>query len=201
LIFPAKQAAAIARGAKTTHRTPPSTVWRPGRTIAVQATVGAEPVCHVRVLSVTEATLNDLTRQEATREGFDGARGPLNFKRAWIEGQDGAWIRRQAATDLGVTDEEVACRFADRWRWAPILVVTLELAEAPSLYLADVRAGGGDYTTSSRRAIDELACPSAADAERARAEGERQRASFRADLEAARAERKAARGRAFRDAA
>lgn len=205
MIFPAKQAHAIARGTKTTHRTRPSMVWRPGCTIAVQAAARAEPVCHINVLAVTEATLANLTRQQAMVEGFAGARGPLNFKRAWLDRYDPAWIRARLGTedDTGITDEDVVRRISERWLYSPILVVTIELADTPSLYLADVRGGQGDYTRNPGRAIDELACPPFVErlAEQARAEGERQRASFRRDLEEERKRQRNARGLRRRDAA
>ena len=202
MILPANLAAAVAAGRKTTHRLP-SCPWKPARRVAILSAVrepGDEPLCYAHVNTVEHTTLRPLSREQAGAEGFGGVRGPLNFKRYWLEHHDRAWI---VSHDV-VTDEMVAERFASHHEGLPVTVLSWALCEAPDLFLAQPTRGSGDYTRNPHRAIDPLPVmgPTSMDIKRAREEGERQRASFRRDLEAERAQRKRNRvDRMFRDAA
>ncbi len=196
----------MAAGRKTTHYLPPC-LWKPGRRAAVLSVdrePGDEPLCYVQVHTVVHTTLRPLSREQASAEGFGGVRGPLNFKRYWLEHHDRTWFADRLA--FGLTDELVAERFASHHEGTPVTVLSCSLCEAPDLFLAQPTRGSGDYTRNPHRAIDPLPVmgPSELDIRRSREEGERQRASFRRDLEAERAERKRNRqrmDRAYRDAA
>lgn len=190
MILRANLAAAVASGRKTTHRLP-SCTWKPGRRVAILAIdreSGDPPACYVQVNAIEHITLWALSREQAAAEGFGGVRGPLAFRRYWLEHHDRVWI---ASHDV-VTDEMVAARFASHHEGAPVTVLSWAVCEAPDLFLAQPTRGSGDYTRNPNRAIDPLPVmgPSELDVRRAREEGERQRASFRRDLEAERAARK-----------
>jgi uncharacterized protein YhfF len=199
VILPASLARATANGRKTAHRQPPNHTVRPGQRIPIRA--DGEHHCHIEVLAVHQDTLRDLTREHAAQEGFAGARGPLNFRRYWLERYDKAWSERQHGSDGGLTDEAVAARFNTRHVGLPIVVIEWVLTEPPSKFLA-AGSRGGDYTYTLSRAIDELPVmgPTPAEIKKAREEGEQQRASFRRDLEAERAKRKRERIPALREA-
>jgi uncharacterized protein YhfF len=189
VILPTPLARATANGRKTTHRQPPNHTVRPGQRIPIRA--DGEHHCHIEVLAVHQDTLRDLTREHAAQEGFAGARGPLNFRRYWLERYDKAWSERQHGSDGGLTDEAVAARFNTRHVGLPVVVIEWRVTDAPNRFLA-AGSRGGDYTGIPARAVDPLPVvdPSPADVKRAREQGERQRESFRRDLEAERARRK-----------
>jgi hypothetical protein len=195
VILPAPLARATANGRKQTHRRPTDHAMRPGKRLAIREASPAGRVselhCHVEITSVEQTTLRDLTREHAALEGFHGARGPLNFRRYWVEQHDKTWAERQYGSDGGLNDEAVRERFNARHVGTPITLIHWRLTEAPSRFLA-AGSRGGDYTYTPARAVDELPVidPSPADVKRARELGERQRASFRRDLEAERAKRK-----------
>lgn len=223
MILTSKETAAVAAGRKRTHRTAAACRWRPGHRLtirepprktgrSVSATNTEANRVYVEITDVEHVPLAALTRDEATAEGFGGARGPLAFKRRWLERHDKAWVAKREATDDGLTDEQVAGRFVDHHEGDPIVVLSWRLAEEPDLYLAQPTRGSGDYTRNPHRAIDPLPVmgPTPERIRLANEDGERRRASFRRDLEAERAARRAQsartaqrveRGRGWRDAA
>ena len=116
MILPTNLANAVAAGRKTTHRLTRCS-WRPGRRIAILADArepGTDPLCHVEIADVELTTLWALSREQAAAEGFGGVRGPLNFKRYWLNAHDRAWVATH--TGDGLTDEHVADRFASTTR-------------------------------------------------------------------------------------
>jgi hypothetical protein len=164
VILSRQQANAIATGRKTTHHTLHDTL-RAGARIPI--TVRDKPrepeiVCYTEITHTEHRTLRDLTRTEAKREGFDGPRGPLTFRKAWLEQHDKVWALQQARTDHGLTDEIIAERFKRYHEGRiPVNVITFRLAEAPDRWMA--RSSGrltkGQTTSSPRDAIDELPVP------------------------------------------
>ena len=187
MILPTNQAQATATARKTTHRLRVGR-WTPGKRIPIRDP--DELLCHVEITAVHPDVLVDLTREQASAEGFGGIRGPLTFRRAWLQRYDRAWLNKEDRSD-----EDVAQRFNARHAGDPIIILTWQLVEAPDLYLAQPTRGSGDYTSNRHRAIDPLPVmgPTPEMVKKAREEGERQRASFRRDLEAERARQKAQR--------
>lgn len=154
MIFSRQYANAIATGRKTKHHTTVR-AWREGSRIPV--TVDAEPVCYVQVVNVEERGLRELTRTEAKHEGYDGPRGPLNWRKAWIETHDKTWATKQLRTDEGLTDEAVAIRFKF-YEGTLVHVLTLELVEEPDQWMArsSGRLTAHQATSNPRDAIDDV---------------------------------------------
>lgn len=167
MIFSRQQADAIAMGRKTGHHTT-TRAFREGARIPVAtrgrwgeewrgAKLPAEIICYVRVTGVERRGLRDLTRAEAAREGYMGPRGPLNWRKAWLEAHDKAWALRQAQTDEGLTDEAVSAHFAS-YVGAPVCVLSFELVEEPDRWMA--RSSGWltahQATSNPRDAIDDV---------------------------------------------
>lgn len=159
MIFSRQQANAIATGRKTTHHTKHDSL-RVGARLAVTV---REPnrdggiACYVRIAAVEWRGLRDLSRSEAKYEGYDGPRGPLNWRRAWLEEHDKAWAQEQAKTDHGLTDELVAERF-HRHKSKIVYVLTLELVEEPDQWMArsSGRLTAHQATSNPRDAIDDV---------------------------------------------
>jgi hypothetical protein len=158
MILPKQQANAIASGRKTTHHTT-NDALRVGARFNISYREGKQLVktCYAQIVAREERALRDLTRDEAKREGYDGARGPLNFRRAWLEATQPAWGAKCKATGEKPTDEAVAILFfAHAGR--PTYVLTLALAEEPDQWMA--RSSGRltkhQATSNPRQAIDEL---------------------------------------------
>jgi hypothetical protein len=151
LILPKQQANAIASGRKTTHHTTNDALrvgarfnisYREGRTLV--------KTCYAQIVAREERELQDLSREEAKREGYDGVRGPLNFRRAWLEVNG-----RYTVKDF--TDEAVAELYAAHVGKI-VYVLTLALAEEPDQWMArsSGRLSKHQATSNPRNAIDEL---------------------------------------------
>ena len=187
------QARAVDSARKTRHTLPAKRPWRLQLRIGIRDRYGV--ICHVETTDVQhDVPLTVPTRQHAALEGYAGVRGPINMQRAWLEAYDKGWVRKAEDTDMGVTDEAVAQRFAGRWVGVPVHVLTWRLVESPLVFLA-AGSRGGDYTANPARALDSDApCPPRefveAEAKKAEARRQTQAASFRHDLEAERARRK-----------
>lgn len=162
MILPKQQANAIATGRKTTHHTMWDTLTLGSRQrIAYRVSKNEiETTCHIEITAVEKRELRTLDRFESKAEGFDGARGPLNFKRAWLLQHDQNWTLKQEATTNGLTDELVAQRFL-KHTGRTVHVLTLKLAEEPDRYMAPSsgRQTRNQTTTNPRDAIDELPVP------------------------------------------
>lgn len=157
MIFSKQQANAIATGRKTTHHTKQDALRVGARIYVTTQGREAEIVCYARVVSVEQRGLRDLTRAEAAAEGYMGPRGPLNWRKAWLEAHDKAWALRQAQTDEGLTDEKVATQFAFHVG-APVCVLSFELAEEPDRWMArsSGRLTAHQATSNPRDAIDDV---------------------------------------------
>lgn len=161
MIFSRQHANAIAKGWKTTHHSMVRALSVGARVpVSVRTPNEAQIVCYVRIAGMEWRGLRDLTRIEAKHEGYDGSRGPLNWRRAWLEEHDKAWAWEQAKTDRGLTDELVAERF-HRHKSKPVHVLTLELVEEPDQWMArsSGRLTAHQTTGNPHAAIDELPVP------------------------------------------
>jgi hypothetical protein len=202
VILPAPLARATAAGRKQTHRRPHDSTMRPGKRLAIRA--DGELHCHVEITTIQQTTLTDLTRDQAAQEGFAGARGPLNFRRYWLERYDKQWATREHGSDGGLSDEAVAARFNDRHVGLPITLIEWRVTEDPDLYLAApgqgdlLDKGNRDYTRNQHRAVDPLPVIDPVLQERYAREAE---ASFKRDLEEGRKEQRKKRLNMFRDKA
>lgn len=162
MIFSRQHANAIATGRKTRHHTTIRAL-REGARIPVtvrqllQGVCDAEIVCYVQITHVEGRGLRELTRTEAKHEGYDGPRGPLNWRKAWIETHDRTWALKQAGTDEGLTDEAVAIRFKF-YEGTLVHVLTLELVEEPDQWMArsSGRLTAHQATSNPRDAIDDV---------------------------------------------
>jgi hypothetical protein len=158
MILPKQQANAIASGRKTTHHTT-NDALRVGARFNISYREGKQLVktCYAQIVAREERELRDLTRDEAKREGYDGARGPLNFKRAWLQATQPAKLARLEQTDDGATDEAVARLYAAH-AGRIVYVLTLALAEEPDQWMArsSGRLSKHQATSNPRQAIDEL---------------------------------------------
>jgi hypothetical protein len=159
VIFTRQQANAIATGRKTRHHTMITTLREGARVpVTVRGHRESEIACYVRILSVEKRPLRELTRAEAKLEGYDGPRGPLNWRRAWLDAHDRDWTQLQARTEEGVTDDVAA----ERFRWiANVLgtyVLAFELTEEPDEWMArsSGRLTARQATSNPRDAIDEV---------------------------------------------
>lgn len=158
MILPKQQANAVASGRKTTHHTTNDALrvgarfnisWRDGKQLV--------KTCYAQTIAREERELRDLTRDEAKRVGFDGVRGPLNFKRAWLTQHDQAWMARRGQNEFDRTDEEIAQRYAKR-AGTTVYVLTLALAEEPDQWMARStgRLTKHQATSNPRNAIDDM---------------------------------------------
>jgi hypothetical protein len=158
LILPKQQANAIASGRKTTHHTT-NDALRVGARFNINYRDGKQLVktSYAQITAREERELRDLSRDEAKREGFAGVRGPLDFKRAWLQANHGAKLARLEQTDAGATDEAVAALYAAH-KGTIIYVLTLALAEEPDQWMArsSGRLSKHQATSNPRQAIDEL---------------------------------------------
>lgn len=158
MILPKQQANAIASGRKTTHHTT-NDALKVGAQFNVSYRDGKQLVktCYVRIVAMEERELRDLKRDEAKREGYDGLRGPLNFRRAWLERIGSSLMEPDRETGMGPTDEAVAVRFAAQ-TGRIVHVLTLALAEEPDRWMArsSGRLTNRQSTSNPRDAIDEL---------------------------------------------
>lgn len=163
MILTRQQANAIATGRKTTHHTLHDTL-RTGSRIPIQVRTRprqTDIVCHAQITATEQRPLRDLTRTEAKREGFDGPRGPLHWRKAWLQQHDGAWFSRQELSDTGLTDTAAQDRFQVKHAGQPVTVLTLQIAEEPDRWMAPSAGKQTKHQTTSnpRQAIDELAVP------------------------------------------
>lgn len=151
MILPKQQANAIASGRKTTHHTT-NDALKVGARVNVSYRDGKQLVktCYIRIVAMEERELRDLKRDEAKREGFDGARGPLNFRRAWLEVNGRYTVKN--FTDEAIT--ELYAAYVGR----TVHVLTLALAEEPDRWMArsSGRLTNRQSTSNPRDAIDEL---------------------------------------------
>lgn len=162
MILPKQQANAIATGRKTTHHTMWDTLT-PGSRQRIAYRVSKneiETTCHIEITAIEKRELRTLDRFESKAEGFDGARGPLNFKRTWLAQHDKGWTARHELSDEGITDEKVAAQFL-KHIGRTVHVLTLQLAEEPDRFMAPSsgRQTRNQTTTNPRDAIDELPVP------------------------------------------
>jgi uncharacterized protein YhfF len=158
MILNRQQANAIATGRKTTHHILHGSLQEGARvTIQVRTRPReTEIACYVKLLSVETRPLRDLTMREAKAEGYSGPRGPINWRKAWLQQHDQPWADRQKHSDAGLNETVVRDRFEAQYVGNPVTVLEFELAEPPDRFLAPTRTGH-PYTSDPRRAIDELA--------------------------------------------
>lgn len=151
VILSKQQANAIASGRKTTHHTT-NDALRVGARFNVNWRDGKQLVktCYAQIVAREERQLRDLSRDEAKREGFPGVRGPLDFRRAWLEANG-----RYNVKDF--TDEAIAKFYASQTGKC-VYVLTLQLAEEPDQWMARStgRLTKHQATSNPRDAIDEL---------------------------------------------
>jgi hypothetical protein len=156
VILDRQQAHAIATGRKTTHHTT-NDALRAGARIPITTRNGRETeiVCHATITRAQTRELRDLTRAEAKAEGFDGARGPLNFRRAWLQRTSPQWLTPER------TDEQIAQRFHKQCDGPLVTILTITLTEAPDRWMArsSGRLTSHQTTSNPRDAIDELPVP------------------------------------------
>jgi hypothetical protein len=159
VILNRQQAKAIAGQRKTTHHTTHATLKTGARIpISVRQPNGtSEIICHAEITAIEPRQLRDLTRDEARAEGYDGARGPLVFRRAWLQQHDRSWFEAAKLTETGLTDELVARRWR-RHEGTPVHVLELRLAEPPDRWMArsSGRLTSHQTTSDPRSAIDDL---------------------------------------------
>jgi hypothetical protein len=160
MILPKQQANAIASGRKTTHHTTNDALRVGARfNVAYRENKQLVKTCYAQIVAREERALRDLNRDEAKREGFPGVRGPLDFKRAWLQAHKSArWkLARLEQTDEGATDEAVAHLYAAH-TGTIVYVLTLQLAEEPDQWMARStgRLSKHQATSNPRNAIDDL---------------------------------------------
>lgn len=179
--FPKTIAGKVERGEATlTIRPVNGLAPKPGARRCVKTSQKSDIMCHVIITDVSEQWAGEITFKQARACGY---RTSDDWRAAWVALYDKAFMDTLIEMDDDQARTAAIARFERRHAGHRVNVIAFKLEVDPVRFLAQ---GWPDYTGQRHRSIDpdaEVIPPSSAAVKRAREEGERQRASFRADLE------------------